>query len=155
MESGSAALTMSALADRAGVSRQTLYRYFPDLDHVLEASVADFPAMDGQFRTAILSEGDPRSQVHRAVDAVIDASAHGGLTADELLAALPPAARDAIRAHQHRTEQLIADILTSLSTETTYDGIPTVDAALILGLVSAATEETRERTHIVIDRIIT
>lgn len=155
MESGSAALTMSALADRAGISRQTLYRYFPDLDHVLEASVADFPAMDEQFRSVILSDPNPRTQLHQAVDALIDVTAHGGMTADELLAALPPGARDAVRAHQRRTRQLVADILTSLSSATTYDGIPAMDAALILGLVSAATDETRERTHDLIDRIIT
>ncbi len=155
MESGSAALTMSALADRAGMSRQTLYRYFPDLDHVLEASVEDFPAMDQQFRAMILTDPDPRTQLHLTVDVLIDATTHGGMTADELLAALPPGARDAVRAHQRRTEQLVADILTSLRGETTYDGTPTDDAALILGLVSAATDETRERTHDLIDRIIT
>lgn len=157
MESGSAALTMSALADQAGISRQTLYRYFPDLDQVLEASVADLPAMDEAFRASILSEGDPRVQVHRATDALIDASAHGGMAAEELLAALPPGAREAVRAHQRRTEQLVSDILASLSAEetSTYDGVPAVDAALILGLVSAATDQSRERTHTLVDRIIT
>lgn len=155
MEFGSAALTMSALAERAGISRQTLYRYFPDLDSVLEASVADFPAMDEAFRMTILSESDPEAQLHRAVDALIDAAGHSGLSADEFLAALPPGARKAVQAHQRRTEQLLADILTSLGSHSRYDGLPAVDAALILGLVSAATEESRGRTHLIIDRIIT
>ncbi|MFC0082259.1 TetR/AcrR family transcriptional regulator [Aciditerrimonas ferrireducens] len=39
-ERGLAGLTMSALADRAGVSRATLYHYFPDVDHVLAAWVS-------------------------------------------------------------------------------------------------------------------
>jgi len=157
MESGGAALTMSALADRAGISRQTLYRYFPDLDQVLEASVAGLPEMDEAFRASIVSEGDPRVQLHRATDALIDASAHGGMTAGELLAALPPGAREAVRGHQRRNEQLVSDILACLSADetSTYDGVPEVDAALILGLVSAATGTLRERTHILIDRIIT
>jgi len=40
-ERGAAALTMSALATRAGVSRATLYNHFPDLDHVLVAWMRD------------------------------------------------------------------------------------------------------------------
>lgn len=39
-ERGLAGLTMSALAERAGVSRATLYHYFPDVDHVLAAWVS-------------------------------------------------------------------------------------------------------------------
>lgn len=40
-ERGAAALTMSALATHAGVSRATLYNHFPDLEHVLLAWVSD------------------------------------------------------------------------------------------------------------------
>jgi AcrR family transcriptional regulator len=38
-EGGIAGLTMAALAERAGVSRATLYHYFPSIDHVLAAWV--------------------------------------------------------------------------------------------------------------------
>jgi len=40
-ERGAAGVSMSALAERAGVSRPTLYKHFPDLDHVLAAWVGD------------------------------------------------------------------------------------------------------------------
>lgn len=38
-ENGTSAVSMSALAARAGVSRPTLYQHFPDLEHVLIAWV--------------------------------------------------------------------------------------------------------------------
>jgi AcrR family transcriptional regulator len=38
-ERGMAALTMSAIAEQAGISRPTLYHYFPDVDAVLAAWV--------------------------------------------------------------------------------------------------------------------
>ena len=40
-ERGMAAVTMSKLAERAGVSRPTLYAHFPDLEHAVEAWLAD------------------------------------------------------------------------------------------------------------------
>ncbi len=40
-ERGAAGVSMSALAERAGVSRPTLYKHFPDLDHVLAAWVGE------------------------------------------------------------------------------------------------------------------
>lgn len=49
-ERGAAALTMSALATHAGVSRATLYNHFPDLEHVLLAWVGDELAA---FRTEL------------------------------------------------------------------------------------------------------
>lgn len=38
---GAGELTMSALARRAGISRATLYHYFPDVERVIAAVVAD------------------------------------------------------------------------------------------------------------------
>lgn len=40
-ERGAAAVTMSQLAARAGISRATLYNHFPDLEHVLLAFMSD------------------------------------------------------------------------------------------------------------------
>ena len=40
-ERGMPGVTMSALAERAGVSRPTLYKYFPDVPHVLAAWVGE------------------------------------------------------------------------------------------------------------------
>ena len=156
MEEGAPGLTMAGLADRAGISRQTLYRYFPDLDSVLAASVDGLAEADAQFRESILRDGEPRDQLHRAIDALIDAAAHGSGRLDEFLAALPPEARAAFQAHRRRTMNLLGDILSTARSQrhSTYRGDPTVDAELILGLVSASDQPPRERIHHIVDFIL-
>lgn len=156
MEGGSAELTMSTVADRAGISRQTLYRYFPDLASVLGASVEGLESADAELRGWVLEAGSPHEQIHRFVDALVDAGAQHGAGAEELMAALPPQAREALRTHHRRTVQLIAEILSSLHVEgsSSYRGDPQLDAPLILGLISAADETSRQRTHEFIDQLI-
>lgn len=156
VEGGSAELTMSMVAERAGISRQTLYRYFPDLASVLAASVEGIELGDAEFRAWVLEVPDPRAQLHRCVDALVDAGAEHGAGAEELMAALPPQAREALQAHQRRTVQVLADILASLHAEksVSYEGDPQLDAPLILGLISAASEESRQRTHELIEQLI-
>ena len=156
MEEGAPGLTMAGLADRAGISRQTLYRYFPDLDSVLTASVDGLAEADAQFRESILRDGDPRDQLHRAIDGLIDAAAHSGGRMDEFLAALPPEARAAFHAHRQRTSHLFSEILSTLQHQrrSTYRGDPAVDAELIIGLVSASDQPPRERIHHIVDLIL-
>lgn len=148
---------MSMVAERAGISRQTLYRYFPDLGSVLAASTEGFEHADEAMRQWVLEVEDPREQMHRVVDALVDAAeSHSGST-EEFLAALPPEAREAVRAHHERTVDLLAQVLTRLyeAASTAYCGEPEVDAPLFLGLLSAARESSRERTHQLIDQLIT
>ena len=156
MERGSAEVTMSMVAERAGISRQTLYRYFPDLGSVLSASVEGLPDADESLRAWVSESSEPREQLHRAVDALVDASAHGHGPSEELLAALPPEAREGIRAHRQRTVDLFADILRAekAAEGSAYDGPSDIDAVLLSGLVSAAAEQSRQRTHELINRFI-
>lgn len=156
VEGGSADLTMSIVAERAGISRQTLYRYFPDLASVLAASVEGLESADGELRGWVLEAASPHEQIHRVVDALVDAGAQHGANINELMAALPPQARKALLAHHQRTVQLIADILSSLKAEESwsYEGDPQLDAPLILGLISSADETSRQRTHELIDQLI-
>ena len=85
---------MSTVAERAGISRQTLYRYFPDLGSVLSASVEGLPDADESLRAWVSESPEPREQLRRAVDALVDASSHGHGSSEELLAVLPPEARE-------------------------------------------------------------
>lgn len=70
-ERGAADIAMSVLARRAGVARATLYNYFPDVERVLSALVADQAA---RFRTELdrqLAEAtDPSGRLHRYLLAV-------------------------------------------------------------------------------------
>ncbi len=70
-EQGAAGVAMSTLARRAGVARATLYNYFPDIERVLTAVVADQAArfrsdLDQQLATA----PDPAQRLHRYLLAV-------------------------------------------------------------------------------------
>lgn len=156
LEGGTAELTMSMVAARAGVSRQTLYRYFSDLASVLNASVEGLGDADEALRSWVLEAAEPQEQLHRCVDALVDASTQHGVSVEELLAALPPQARAGIRTHQQRTIELIEEVLAALQRETSsaYSGDPMTDAPLILGLISAATDPSRQRAHEFIDQLV-
>lgn len=155
MESGSAELSMSTIAERAGISRQTLYRYFPDLASVLAASTDGLELADQALRAWVLEETDPRDQLHRLADGLIDAADQHAGSVEELLAALPPEAREAIRAHQVRTVALFAEVLASLRAQKSvaYAGDPETDAPMFLGLVSAANPAARKRVHQLITQL--
>lgn len=155
VEGGSAELTMSTIADRAGISRQTLYRYFPDLASVLSASVEGMEEADAELRAWVLEASSPREQLHRCAEVLIDAGAQHGASVEELMAALPPQARDALHDHQRRTVELLAELLRALGEDGScdYTGDPEIDAALMLGLIVAATDESRDRAIEWIDKL--
>lgn len=69
-ERGMAGLTMSALAQRAGMSRATLYHYFSDVDAVLAAWVGEEIK---RSLAALVSEAtaiaDPLARLEHVIDA--------------------------------------------------------------------------------------
>jgi AcrR family transcriptional regulator len=72
-EEGASALTLRAVARRAGVSHAAPYRHFADKDALLAAIAEDgFNCLSAGIRTAINSyNGDPVALIHRAVDGYI------------------------------------------------------------------------------------
>lgn len=97
-------LTMSALAAAAGISRPTLYKYFPDADHVRAAVGATLIAgLEAQVAPELADAGSPADQLahlaRRVVSgvAVSPASAIGELPPDA--AAVVLAELDRVRAH--------------------------------------------------------
>lgn len=149
MEGGSADLSMSMVAERSGISRQTLYRYFPDLNSILAASTEGLASADEALRAWVLAADSPHAQLHRFVDGLIDAAKQHHGSIEEFLAALPPEAREGVRAHHTRTVALLAEILTAVGSDPTsaYAGDPGSDSPLLLGLISAADASSRERVH--------
>jgi len=82
-EAGVAALSMAAIAERAGVGRATLYRYFPDLPGILaawhERHVSGHLAALVATRDA---EADPRARLAALLEAYVrvarQSHQHGG-----------------------------------------------------------------------------
>ena len=102
---GFGALSMSSLAGGAGVSRQTLYKYFADIDAVLTAM-----ALMGRAGTVELAERTaavprPEDGIRMFVDAIMEAAAAGHPAPAALMAAVPPTARDGLRSHESRCRE--------------------------------------------------
>lgn len=134
---------MSLLADRAGVSRATLYHYFPDLDHVLlawvELQVDRF--VSGVERLAS-AEPDPRAQLALIIAELTDyfASRDHRLGLEQLgnLAVAPATAR-AVADRMSPLMELVSNCLRTGQEMGQFrpDLDPEVHAALILGLLGA------------------
>jgi AcrR family transcriptional regulator len=136
-EHGAPALTMAAIAERAEVSRQTLYRYFNDVDAVLVAVAELTSSHDEAFARAVQDLSDPRSQLDFMAGA---ATAVDHQNTGALHAALPPAGREIIAHHHARTAALLADVLQRGIDDGSFrrELSPLDDAPLLLGLLGAA-----------------
>ncbi len=97
---GPAATTMSAVAARAGVTRATLYRHFPDETSLFAACAADWMVAHPRPDPSDLPSGDAATRLAAALDAVYawyraDPSMRANLLRDADI--LPPAHRAGIR----------------------------------------------------------
>jgi len=108
---GIAGLSMSGLADAAGVSRQTLYKYFPDVDAVLVGMAT--MGSDGVADLADLIEAakDPRDGLRVFVAAILQSAAAGHPSPLAVSTAVPASDREAMRGHEQAAERLVIDLL--------------------------------------------
>ncbi len=142
-EHGLAHVTMSSLAERAGVSRATLYHYFPDLDHVLlawvELQVDRFVSRVAQLAG---EEPDPRARLALIIAQLTDyfASRDHRLGLEQLgtLAVAPVTAR-AVAERMSPLMELVSDCLRTGQRMGQFRAEldPEVHASLILGLLGA------------------
>jgi AcrR family transcriptional regulator len=156
---GPAATTMSAVAERAGVTRATLYRHFPNEESLFTACSAEWrsanPAPDPADWADI---PDPYDRLARALPALFgwyrsSEAMRANLLRD--LAALPPAIRTRIESYPrtvtdvldagwpHRSRLRGAAIGHAVAFETwrslAHEGLTDTEAAqLIIGLISTA-----------------
>lgn len=108
---GIAGLSMSALAEGSGISRQTLYKYFPDVEAVLAALAALGTAGIDELAVRIDAQADPGAGLRVFVEAMVESAAAGHPSPAALTAALPARARAAMRAHEAEVEQLVVELL--------------------------------------------
>lgn len=158
LDGGAAALTMAAIATAAGVSRQTLYRYYPDVDAVLVGVAELLAAHDDAFAAGVAEHGDPGAQLDVVVRTVAGSEDHHRPSSTELRSALPPEARAVLASHEERIARLVADVLARGMEEGRFrsDLSPATDAPLLLGLAAAAGADRVERAldlvHQLVDR---
>ena len=110
-ERGLGGVTMTEVAARAGVARQTLYNHYPDVDSIVVA-VLDRHAVDSlsQVTALVATASSPHAKLELLVRHTMAAAAHGQPAVD-VQAGLSPPARATIAEHQRATRQLIGTIL--------------------------------------------
>jgi AcrR family transcriptional regulator len=156
LEHGAPALTMAAIAAAADISRQTLYRYYPDIDAVLVGVAELLASHDDHLETHVRAQADPAAQLDVLVHTVTQAAGHGNPEAAALRATLPPAARDVLTRHEDRVTRLLADVLRDGVGRGVFrtDLEPESDAPLVLGLAAAADPNNPGRALTLVHRIV-
>jgi len=154
---GAPALTMAAIADKADVSRQTLYRYFKDIDAVLVGIAELVTSHDEAFAQLVRQQSDPRSQLELITStATDDVPGHDHPKTAALLAVLPPAGRDIVAQHQAQANNVLREVLQRGRDDGTFsaDIDPGADAPLILGLLAAADPSNLERAITIVHQLV-
>lgn len=152
---GAPGLTMASIAEAAGVSRQTLYRYYDDVDAVL-VGVAEFvTTSDDDFARRVRELPDPAAQLDAIVAAATNRD-HAHQTPAALVGLLSPTARDILTRHRARACELLGDVLRLGVADGSFDSHvePRSDAPLILGLLDATDPSEPERAASLVHRLV-
>ena len=145
-EHGLGSVTMTAIADRADVARQTLYNHFTDVEQIVIAGIEEYNAIGFAHLTELLeATATTEAKLDLVVRHTVAATSHGHAVSD-----LRGALSAETRAHldQHVTsfrsliESIIADGVADGSLNESID--PGVYAVLIEGLLLAAAEISAE-----------
>ena len=111
-EHGLLAVTMSRVAEEAGVGRATLYKYFPDVESILaawhERHTAEHLAQLTQLGER---DGDPIDRLRAVLDGYARIVRQRGTHASELTNLLHKG--EAVRQTQHQLVALVRDVLTA------------------------------------------
>jgi AcrR family transcriptional regulator len=141
-ENGLAGVTMSEVARRAGVARQTLYNHFADVESIV-TTVIEQHEQGGSSEVRRLLEGHEgaAAKLEQLIRHSVAMSAHGGALAS-LESSLSPGAQEVLRSHRSRTEQTVREILQEGVAEGVFrpDLDPEADAAFIREVLTAQTD---------------
>ena len=151
---GVSALTMSAIASEADISRQTLYKYFPDVDAVLLGMTRLSEAMESDLSERVERAEDATAGLLLFVEASLAAAAVGHPSPAALASTLPPEARASLQAHVDRAESLVVRLMRRGLEDGSFrfDLDPEIDGRLVYGMVMAA-HDLAERTPVDASRL--
>ncbi|MGF0165941.1 TetR/AcrR family transcriptional regulator [Streptomyces koyangensis] len=133
-EGGVDALTAGAVAARAGIARNSIYRYFDSIDDLLELLVArEFPAWTAAVEEAVAAQDTPGEQVAAYVRANLQQAARGthGWRASLSRGSLSPSARQRVRKLHTRLHEVLA---------ASVDGLGHPQPELTVAVIQAVTD---------------
>ena len=130
---------MSAIAKRSGISRQTLYLYFPDTESVLAAAVGLAADVEEHIKER-LEAGTPQERLEQFITMTVEGAAAGHPSPLMYLHSLPPDARDQAQRHVAQVERLVVAIVADGVADGSFTAElePDIDGALLYRLVIAA-----------------
>ena len=108
---GMAGVTMSSIAERAGVARQTLYNHFADVEGIVLWAVDQYEAAGmEQLRQVIAATEGPAAQLEQLVRFSVALAGHGSHGV-ALETGMSPDAQQRLLDHKMTTRFLIAGVL--------------------------------------------
>lgn len=141
-EHGLAGVSMSAVAERAGVARQTLYNHHPDVESIVTAAIEEHEE-GGLAAISRLLEGQQgaAAKLEQLIRHSVAMGAHRPALA-ALESSLSPRAQAELRAHRNRSEAIVKEILVEGIAEGVFrsDLDPDLDASLIQSIMMPGAE---------------
>jgi len=139
-EEGLGSVTMTAIAERADVARQTLYNHFTDVEQIVIAGMVEYNATGFTHLTELLgATATTEAKLDLLVRHTVAATSHGHAVAD-LRSALSSEARAHLDQHMTSFRSLIESIIAGGVADGTLNESldPSVYAVLVEGLLLAA-----------------
>lgn len=138
---GLGGVTMSAVAEGAGVARQTLYNHFPDVDSIVVAALVEhYTATLKELNVVFRALDAPSDRLRYLVRQACEAAVHHGAVSMPGLLASPAA--ESLAAHEVAMRSLLEDELRRgvESGEFRGDLVPADEAFLLAGFLDAVGE---------------
>ncbi len=150
---GLTALTMSGIAQEAGIGRATLYKYFPDVEAVIHAWHERQINRHLEVLAAIAAgDGSPLERVGRVLESYTALSRHDH---DAAMGALLHRRDHVVHAREHLAASLSHLMDEGMAAGKLRDDMPSTDlAGFCLGAVAAAREASEESVERMVDLIL-
>jgi len=154
---GLAAVTMSALARAAGVSRATLYNYVPDVPTAIESYLAiQASAFHTAVAAAVAAEAGPEARLRRYIREQVAYAAgadHRAVSALSHAGAVLQGAGSA-SAHRHRQADVLDGILEQGVREGVFRAAPVEVQALLVSRLLYCADELLHRQRLSEDETV-
>lgn len=145
-ERGLGSVTMTEVADRAGVARQTLYNHFSDVEQVIVVGLEQYAETGLSHLVDLLDvTGAAEAKMELLARHMVAERIHGN-SVDAVRSALSPEARAHLDRHQNDFRSLVASIIASGMADGSFDPAlqPDRHAVLVQGLLLSASDLTAE-----------
>jgi AcrR family transcriptional regulator len=145
-ERGLGNVTMTEIAERTGVARQTLYNHYPDVEQIVIAGTERY-AQNGFAHLVGLLEatGSAEGKIDLLVRHTVAGVNHGH-GVDDVRSALSPEGRAHLDRHQAAFRSLVASIISDGVVDGTFDSSidPDRHAVLVQGVLLSASDLSAE-----------